>query len=263
MRHSLELDPADEPAPSGSAILRAIRILEALAQKDRPPQLAEIAAAVDLPKPTVLRILGTLEQLGWVGREPDTKRYSFAHRLNEFAGEVLRTSPARAARHAILEELVEQVGETCNLTVPNGSAVLYLDRVEAGWPLRVHLGSGSRVPLYASASGKLFLASLPRRARERFLAQTPRIRHTPHTLVETRALAQELDAIRERGYSMDREEYLPGICCLAVPVTDTAGKLVAGLAVQAPALRMPMDDALNFLPALRQAAEALTATLEG
>lgn len=248
--------------PAGSAILRAIRILETLADHERPPQLAEIAQAVALPKPTVLRILGTLEHAGVIAREPDTKRYGFAERLNRFAGQVLLTSPHRASRHAILEELVEQVGETCNLTIPNGNTVLYLDRVETGWPLRLQLGAGSRVPLYASASGKLFLAAMPKRSRDRFMQQTPLIKHTANTLTDAKRLSNEFNAIRERGYSIDNEEYLAGICCIAVPVRNGDGKVVAGVAVQAPIGRMRIEQGLDYLPQLREAAEALTATID-
>ena len=257
---TLAVDQLDIPA--GSAILRAIRILEALADHEQPPQLAEISQAVALPKPTVLRILGTLEHAGIVAREPDTKRYGFAERLNRFAGQVLLGSPNRAARHTILEELVEQIGETCNLTIPNGNSVLYLDRVETAWPLRVHLGPGSRVPLYASASGKLFLSAMPKRSRDRFLAQTPLIRHTAHTLTDPKRMSNEFNAIRERGYSIDNEEYLPGICCIAVPVRNSEGKVVAGVAVHAPISRMRIEQGLEYLPQLRQAAEAMTATID-
>lgn len=248
--------------PAGSAILRAVRILEALVEHDSAPQLAEIARAVDLPKPTVLRILGTLEQAGLVVREPEAKRYAFAERMNRFAGNVLLSSPNRSARHAILEELVEQVGETCNLTIPNGSTVLYLDRVETAWPLRVHLGPGSRVPLYASASGKLFLSAMPRRSRERFLAQTPLIAHTATTVVDPGRLASEFELIRTRGYSVDNEEYLSGISCVAVPVRNLRGKVVASLAVHAPTARMTVEQGLQFLPKLHEAAQAMGATID-
>src|SRR5690606_1742093 len=106
---------ASEAVPAGSAILRAMRVLEAIATFHAPPQLAEICKAVDLPKPTVFRILSTLEHAGLVAREPGSKRYHCGPRMNQLAGEVLLTSPSRSARRAILEELVEQVGETCNL----------------------------------------------------------------------------------------------------------------------------------------------------
>ena len=161
----------DDVAPAGSAILRAMRVMEAIAACQVPPQLAEICKAVELPKPTVFRILATLEAAGLVGREPGSKRYHCGRRLSTLAGEVLLNSPTRAPRHAILEELVEHTGETCNLTIPNGNAVMYLDRVETAWPLRIALGAGSSVPLHASASGKQFLSHMPRRSRERFIRQ--------------------------------------------------------------------------------------------
>ena len=175
---------------------------------------------------------------------------------------MLLGSPSRSSRRAILEELVEEVGETCNITIPNGNTVLYLDRVETAWPLRIQLGAGSRVPLYASASGKLFLSAMPKRSRDRFLTQTPLIAHTSHTLTDAKRLNNEFNAIRERGYSIDNEEYLPGICCIAVPVRNADGKVVAGLAVQAPTTRMRPEQGLDYLPALRQAAEAITATID-
>lgn len=257
-----QVDASGEAVPAGSAILRAMRILESIAQSDSPLQLAEICREVDLPKPTVYRILATLEHAGLVGREPGSKRYGCAERLNALAGQTLLRSPNRAARRAVLEELVEQIGETCNLTIPNNNAVLYLDRVEASWPLRISLGAGSKVPLYASASGKLFLSAMPRRSRERFLRVTPLIRHTANTLTDPSMLARELETIRAQGYSVDNEEYLSGICCVAVPVRDEDGRLVAALAVHAPSARMCIGQAVEFLPLLRQSADAIAQTID-
>lgn len=252
----------DDAVPAGSAILRAMRVMETIASSHVPPQLAEICKAVALPKPTVFRILATLEAAGLVGREPGTKRYHCGRRLNALAGEVLLNSPTRAARHAILEELVEHTGETCNLTIPNGNAVMYLDRVETAWPLRIALGAGSSVPLHASASGKLFLSHMPRRSRERFIRQSPLVRHTQKTLTDPRALAEELERIRQQGYATDDEEYLAGICCLAVPVQDAEGRVVAALAMHAPVPRLPLGEAMQFLPAMQSAAEAMAQTLD-
>lgn len=253
---------AEDGVPAGSAILRAMRVMEAIACTEVPPQLADICKSVGLPKPTVFRILATLEAAGLVGREPGSKRYQCGRRLSMLAGEVLLNSPSRAARHAILEELVEQTGETCNLTIPNGNAVTYLDRVETAWPLRIALGAGSSVPLHASASGKLFLAYISRRSRERFVRQSPLVRHTRKTLTDPGALAAELDRIREQGYATDDEEYLAGICCLAVPVHDADGRVVAALAMHAPVPRLPLTEAMQFLPAMRSAAGAIAQTID-
>jgi IclR family transcriptional regulator, acetate operon repressor len=251
-----------EPVPAGSAVLRAIRILEAIAACHSPPQLAEICKAVGLPKPTVFRILSTLEQAGLVAREPGSKRYQCGPRMNHLAGEALLSSPSRAARHAILEELVEQVGETCNLTIASGSTVLCLDRVETSWPLKITISAGTMVPIHTSASGKLFLAQLPRRSRERVVRQLPLVRHTHHTFTDANRLLDELEKVRQQGHSWEREEYLSGILALAVPVLDADGRTVAAVSVHAPVSRLPGDDALQFLPELQTAAEAMSQTLD-
>ncbi|MEZ5730301.1 MAG: IclR family transcriptional regulator [Burkholderiaceae bacterium] len=253
---------SDSEIPAGSAVLRAVRILEVIAACDDAPQLAEICRAVDLPKATVYRILATLEHAGYVAKEPGTKQYGCGHRLHQLSGRVLLSSPMRASRHAILEELVEQVGETCNLAVPSLNSVLYLDRVEAAWPLRVSLGAGSNVPLYASACGKIFLSSMSKRARERFVRSTPLVGYTSRTFIEPGRLLAELESIRAAGFAVDDEEYLQGICCVAVPVRSRRrGRGRRGCGSR-PGVANVADAGTQFLPQLRDAADAVGRTLE-
>jgi DNA-binding IclR family transcriptional regulator len=214
-----------------------------------------VAGDFRLPVHATNAACGEHANAGLVGREPGSKRYACSERMNGLAVETLLRSPARGARRAVLEELVEQVGETCNLTIPNNNSVLYLDRVEASWPLRVRFTAGSKLPLYASASGKLFLSYLPKRSRERFLRVTPLIRHTHKTFTDPARLGREFEAIRANGYAADDEEYLAGVCCLAVPVRDADQRVVAAISVQAPVTRMRLEEMVEFLPHLRQAAE--------
>lgn len=252
--------PAEVPV--GSAILRAIRVLETIAESEVPPQLADLCRTLGLPKPTVFRILSTLEYAGLVSREPGSKRYRSGRRLTRLSGAVLLNSPTCAARRAILEELVEQTGETCNLAVPDGHSVVYLDRVEADWPLRVSLSAGSCIPLCASACGKVFLAAMTRRARERLIRQCPLIRHTAQTLDDPARLEVEVERAQQLGYATDNEEYLPGVCCLAVPVVDADGRVVAALSLHAPVSRLSLQQALEFLPAMRSAAVDMAQTID-
>ncbi len=248
--------------PAGSAILRAIRVLETIADSEVPPHLADLCRTLGLPKPTVFRILSTLEYAGLVAREPGSKRYRCGRRLARLSGAVLLNSPTCAARRAILEELVEQTGETCNLSIPDGHSVVYLDRVEADWPLRVSLSAGSCVPLCASASGKLFLGAMSRRARERLIRQCPLIRHTPQTLDDPVKLEAEIERVQQLGYATDNEEYLPGVRCLAVPVVDAEGRVVAALSLDAPVSRLSLEEALEFLPVMRSAAADMAKTID-
>lgn len=251
---------ADDATPAGSAIVRAMRVMETIASSPVPPQLAEICKAVALPKPTVFRILATLEAAGLVGREPGSKRYHCGRRLSALAGEVLLNSPTRAARRAILEELVEHTGETCNLTIPNGNAVMYLDRVETAWPLRIALGAGSSVPLHASASGKLLLSLLPLAQRKRLLEQITLRGYTENTLVDRRALERDLEATRSRRVGINREEHLVGMYGIAVPVMLDRRRACAAVALQAPAGRATIDALMGHVPRLEAAAGRIART---
>lgn len=254
--------PKAVEVPAGSAILRAIRVMEIIAESEAPPHLADLCRAVGLPKPTVFRILSTLEYAGLVAREPGTKRYRPGRRLTRLSGAVLLSSPSYAARRAILDELVEQTGETCNLSIPDGHSVVYLDRVEADWPMRVALSAGSCIPLCASASGKLFLAALSRRSRGRLIRQCPRIRHTAQTIDDPVQLEAELERVRQQGFATDNEEYLPGVRCVAVPVVDADGRVVAALSLNAPVSRLSLEEALQLLPAMRSAAIEMAQTVD-
>jgi len=160
--------------------------------------------------------------------------------------------------HVVLQRLVHTVNETCNIgTLLNGE-VIYLDRVEAEhWPLRLHYTIGSRVPLHCSAIGKLYLALASSVRRRRLLQSLELRRYTGTTLTDATQLEAELRQIRKEQVSFDREEYLAGVVCMAVPVIGKNGELLAALAIQAPEARMNVQTARRHLPALRQAAEEL------
>ncbi len=252
---------AEEAPPAGSAALRALTLLEQVAGSPRPVSLDDLVKFTRLSKPTAFRLLALLERSGMIQRDPVAdRRYTSGHRLASLALAVLRNSPARAERHAILQRLVATVGETCNVTLLDGAEVFYLDRVETSWPLRLHLQTGSRVPVHCSSSGKLFLSQLPPARRDRLLGPGPFARHTERTITDRAALEAELAQIREAEVSADNEEFLTGIVCLAVPVRDAGGAMVAAVALQAPVARLTMAECERHLPALRDAALALAQT---
>jgi len=239
------------------ATLRAFALLEAVAAAERPVSLAEAMQTVALPKPTVYRLFAQLEKAGLLAREPGTRRYTVGGRLARLGRNVMLHSTVRAARHAVLQRLVESVGETCNLTMLEGAEVVYLDRVESAWPLRISLSPGSHVPLHCSASGKLLLALMPKAKRERVIASLAFAAHTPSTITEQGLFETALAEVRAQRFATDDEEYLAGLVCVAVPVVDAKGRSSAAVAVQAPAARMPLATALTHLPALRRAAQAM------
>ena len=235
-------------------LLRAFALLERIAQADGPMSLREAAQDSGLPKPTVYRMLAMLESAALVVRESEGRRLAPGPRLTRIGLDALLNASSRAPRHAILKSLAQSVGETVNLTMLDGSEVVYLDRVETAWPLRMSLQPGSRVPLHCTASGKLLLASLAAARRKRLIAALPLERYTDRTLVEPKRLEAELTRIRRDGFATDNEEYLAGLVCVAVPVTLRRGRTAACIAVHAPVARMSLRAAIGHLPALRHAA---------
>ncbi len=240
-----------------SSALRAIAVLETIAAADGPLGLVELMDATGLPKPTVHRIVGQLLDAGLLLREAEGKRYAPGPRLASLGLAALTHVAWRAPRHAILKALVAEIGETCNLTLLDGTEVVYLDRVEAAWPLRLHFQTGSRVPAHCSASGKLLLALLPSRERKHILEALPFSYHTAHTITRRRDLEAALKRIRSERLSTDNEEYLDGTVCVAVPVESDKRRVPAALAVHAPTSRMTLKQALQCVPALRRAAARL------
>lgn len=220
-----------------------------------------MSATLDVPKPTLHRLVARLEKEGYLEREPGGRHFRAGPALVKMSFALLRNGGTRGERHAILETLVDEVGETCNFTVPAGHAVLYLDRVEARWPLRLHLEPGSRVPLHCTSSGKLFLAAMDREHRERVLHTLALTAHTPHTITSRAALDEELARIAAQGYSIDDQEFLLGLVAVAAPVSDARGRTVAAVACHAPSARLSVERALGHLPALAAAAVRLGRTL--
>jgi len=255
----LEVRGSDEP--SGGSAQRALRLLALVAREGRAMGLAELAQRLKLPKASAHRLCTQLVSGGWLARDVDDKSFAAGAALRRLALDTLGREQQRAQRHAVLHALVQEVGETCNFTTLDGAEVLYLDRVEASWPLRLTLDIGSHVPLHCTASGKLFLALMPATRREALLAQLAMPRLTPHTLGDAEALHAECAAIARQDYSIDREEYIAGLVAVAVPVRDREGEVRAALAVHAPTARMSVAVALERLPALQAAARRMGALL--
>jgi IclR family acetate operon transcriptional repressor len=256
--------PAAEPEQPGKAFptVKAVAILEAMATAKRPLAVSEIGVLLGLPKPTAHRIVRMLEKEGLLQREPGSRRLVPGGRLVRLGLELVAASMQQAPRHAILEALSQQVGETCNFGVMAGSHVLYVDRVEAAWPFGLRFEPGSRVPVHCTSMGKLFLSLLPPRKRALLLESIELHRYTDNTITDPDRLEHEMEKIKRSGVSIDNQEFLAGVLCVAVPVRGPSGQTVAALAVSAPVARMTMEQAVQHVPLLQAAAARLSSTIE-
>jgi IclR family acetate operon transcriptional repressor len=223
-----------------------------------PVDVLDIIAALKLPKATAYRLVDWFVTQGYLSREPGRRRLIVGPKLTNLAFGALSSSMRHDTPHVVLQRLVHTLNETCNIgTLLNGE-VVYLDRVEAEhWPLRLHYTIGSLVPLHCSAIGKLFLALAASPRRRRLLQCLDLRRFTDTTITDGGRLDAELRQIRKEQVSFDREEYLVGVVCMAVPVIGKNGEMLAALAIQAPEARMNVQTARRHLPALRSAASEL------
>ena len=203
-----------------------------------------------------------LEELDLIRRDFNRDHYFVGARMIQLGIKALGAAVRLAPVHAVLKQLVDDIGETCNVGVLERDEIVYIDRVECDWPLRLQLGAGSRVPVHATAIGKLLVAHLPSRTRKRILETVPLKSFTENTLNTADALEDEFKRIRRDGYAINNEENLAGLIALAVPIYDHDGRVIAGLALHAPVARMDLARASDQLPLLRAAAARLQHEIE-
>ena len=238
--------------------LRLLLLLEEIARVGVPVTPTAANEVLGLPKPTIHRLFHRLEEEGFLQRDIDGRSYSAGQRLRRMSVNVLSSSRLRTVRLAVLNALTQDVGETCNLATPDRDGMVYLDRVETKWPLRIQFPVGTIVPFHCTASGKMYLSSLAPHLMAKYLSSAILEQHSTSTLTDPAALQAELELTRTRGYSTDAEEFMEGMVAVAVPVRDNLGRLMSTLSLHAPTQRVSLDTLIGHLDRLREAADDLS-----
>lgn len=251
-------DDADQTEKTIPTNLRLLLLIEELARVGVPITPTIANEVLGLPKPTIHRLFHTLEQEGFLQRDIDGRSFAPGARLRRLASSVLSTSRVRMVRQTVLNALAEDVGETCNLAIPERHAMIYLDRVETKWPLRIQLPVGTEVPFHCTASGKMYLSALKPRLFAKYLGIVTLNAHTEHTLTDPAALTAEIEMIRQQGYATDNEEFMDSMVAVAVPLLDSQKRLMSTLSVHAPTQRISLEGLKAHLPRLQSAANELS-----
>ncbi len=246
----------------GSTIHRVLDILDTVAAAPKPISATEINEELNLPKATAHRLCTELEARGYLLKKINGKHYVPGNRLHDVAVGVLANSRFRATRQAILTALSESVGETCNIAYPDGLYMAYSDRVETDAPLRLQFPIGIRVPLHCTASGKLYLSTLPESRRKLIISKLKLEARTKNTIIDPEKLLNEVNEIEKSQVSIDNEEMYDDIIAIAVPITDKQGRFYSSLAIQAPISRVSPEDKDRYLPILFDAAQDLSLLAE-
>lgn len=239
---------------------RAMEVFEHLSETPGAT-LSELAGDLGQSAATVYRILVTLEGRGLVEFDPAAQLWQIGPRAFLIGARFLRRTSLVERARPVLRALMESTGETANLGIARDAQVLFVSQVETQASIRAFFPPGTLSPMHASGIGKALLAQMPPERLDRILRDHPLERFTEKTRTAPADLAEDLVAIRARGYAIDDEEKTQGMRCIAAPVFDLHGEAVAGISVSGPSSRVVQNDIPRLAAAVTDAAVALSAAL--
>lgn len=253
-------DGSGSPGGDGT-VGKALDVLDLVAQAGRPVRFTDLLAEASYPKATLYRLLQTLTHQNMLAFDPERQTYAPGMRLVRLAHAAWAQSSLAPLARPYIDRLSADLGETIHLAQLDEGQVLYVDKRNAQRPVEMFSQAGKVGPAYCTGVGKAMLAHLPPEALDAALQRQSFHRFTEQTLDTPGRLLDELEAIRLRGFSFDREEHEPGIICVAVPILTRAGKVMGALSVTSTTARTSLDALGLLAPRIRETAvEIATAT---
>jgi DNA-binding IclR family transcriptional regulator len=220
---------------------RALEILTCFTDSQPRLRVSDIARLRGLSQSTVSRLLGTMESLGFVERDPQTGLYQLGLELVTLAGVALNQIEVRRQAMAELSSVAAQTGLAVNLAILRDDAIFYLATVEGPRAPKLFTMIGKRNPLHCTAMGKALLAYQPDDEREAILARLSYPRYTPSTAASADDLRPMLQRVLERGYATEHEELAFGRACVAAAIRDASGQIVASTSISGPLSALDLE----------------------
>ncbi|WP_027178452.1 IclR family transcriptional regulator [Maridesulfovibrio bastinii] len=214
------------------SVARALNILELFERSSSDLSVTEIANKLDLSKSTAYGLISTLAHKGYLEQNPRDSRYSLGLKLLRLGGAVQRHSLIVRKAQRYMEKLVQEFSETVHLTVERNGMVVYIAKIHGEKAIFMQSAVGAENPMYCTAVGKCLLAFMDESKRERILRQMgPLERRGPNTITDMDEMRKELKSISEKGISIDDEEHVPGLMCIAAPVRNYDGEVIAAISI--------------------------------
>lgn len=226
---------------------KIFQVMELLVDRKKL-SLSEISQELEITKSTTQRILNTLKDLKYILQDNNSLEYFPSIKLYQLGNQVIDYYPIKSIAKPHLLELYGKVNETINLAILNEDHVVYLDKLVSTSPLRVELEIGTQFPIYSSALGKAIAAF----NKKTYAFKDRYIPYTKNTISSDQKLLEELDQVKKLGYAMDREEYIEGLICIAVPVLDRSQKPLAAISMSIPTIRFKEDNISYYTGLLKK-----------
>jgi len=240
---------------------KTFSILDILLQHGSSMHMTEISEKLGLYPSTIHRILDTLKHRGYVEQDPKSQKYRLGLKLLELGMAKLHQMDLAREATPYLKELVKQCNETVHLGVLEGGEVLYLAKEESSQTIRMISYVGRRAPLHCTALGKVLLAYLSAEEREKILGEKVLPRLTENTITDKMELEQELDKVREQGFALDREENEKDVRCIAAPIRNYQGEVIAALSISSPIFRIDKNAQNNLKEAIIETSKKISMRL--
>jgi DNA-binding IclR family transcriptional regulator len=238
-------------------VQRAIQILELIAERG-PLGVSEIGRALHVPKSSAHNILETLVGRRLLDKEAERNLYHLGGKLIELGNRAQQNLAIQRVARPYLRALNEELDDTVHLTILDHDEVLYIDCIESRRPLRMHSVIGVRAPLYCTAVGKAIMAHLPPSDVDRIVKTQGFAAFTASTITTRRALDEELERTRRRGYAVDNMEHEDLLRCVGAAVRDHTGVVIGAISVSGPSQRITGREAARIAPRVMAAASSIS-----
>jgi DNA-binding IclR family transcriptional regulator len=243
------------------SVIKAVRVMEALADADGPVGVTELARQVDMDKSSVSRMLRTLETAGYVSQDPVSKSYLLGLTLVHLGQKVLRRLNLRNAARSSLESLASRSGECAHIAVLVGGRALYIDQAAPLRGVSIDAPIGTLAPLHCTALGKSLLAFQPEAVIESLLPSLNLEAFTRRTLTDIGSVTRDLSQVRERRVSFDDEEFSVGVRCIATPIFKHDNSVAAAIGLSGPSPRVTDERLREWESMLQEEAIAVSMRL--
>lgn len=223
-----------------NSVVRSLNILETLASEpEEGLGITELSKRLGLAKSTTHRLLMTLNQKGYVVQEMKSENYKLGLRILYLYSSLLESLNLRKVTRRFMEELVNKVDETVHLVIRDDCEVVYIDKVESTKSsIRMASQIGKRAHMHCTGVGKVLLSELDWREVEYIIGETGMPKFTGKTITNPEDLRQHLRKVRKDGWALDDVENEDGIRCIAAPIRDHSGKIIAAISISGPIFRV-------------------------
>ncbi|WP_338556355.1 DNA-binding transcriptional regulator KdgR [Erwinia sp. E_sp_B04_7] len=247
----------DKQPDSVSSVMKVFGILQALGE-EREHGITELSQRVMMSKSTVYRFLQTMKTLGYVDQEGDSEKYTLTLKLFELGAKALQNVDLIRSADIQMRDISRQTKETIHLGALEEDSIVYIHKIDSLYNLRMYSRIGRRNPLYSTAIGKVLLAWRETAEVKEIMAEVTYSKSTPRTVDSTEALLPVLERVRSQGYGEDNEEQEEGLRCIAVPVFDRFGVVIAGLSISFPTIRFAEEEKSRYVAMLHHSARILS-----